>query len=375
MWWLWNLTAEQKRRALLGSSLLLIAGALYLLTDTKSCCAGDADIPVTGHAPMMKDALYERAKEIVAPAGFINTGGEPVRIADHVGKNVILVDFLTYSCINCVRVQPYLNAWHEKYAEHGLFIVGIHTPEFEFEKDITNVERAMRDMEVRYPIALDNDYGTWRAYQNSYWPRKYLIDIDGYIVYDHIGEGGYEETERKIQELLKERAESLGEESDISADLAAPTGVESVGDGLPRTPEIYFGTWRNAEYLANQKPGTGLQNFVAPETLKPNLLYLDGPWTILQEYAEGEKGSSIKLRFLGKKVFMVASSEAGARMKVLIDGKSAGELRGADVDASDTVRIKEEELYRLIEGDTWGEHTLELIIESGTLDAFTFTFG
>ena len=214
MWWLWNLTAEQKRRALLGSSLLLIAGALYLLTDTKSCCAGDADIPVTGHAPMMKDALYERAKEIVAPAGFINTGGEPVRIADHVGKNVILVDFLTYSCINCVRVQPYLNAWHEKYADKGLMIIGIHTPEFEFEKDITNVERAMRDMEVRYPIVLDNNYSTWRAYQNSYWPRKYLIDIDGYIVYDHIGEGGYEETARKIQKLLMERTARPGEQQD-----------------------------------------------------------------------------------------------------------------------------------------------------------------
>jgi hypothetical protein len=145
---------------------------------------------------------------------------------------------------------------------------------------------------------------------------------------------------------------------------------------MPRTPEIYFGASRNGSYLANAKrAGTGPQNFVAPKELQTSALYLDGPWTIEEEYAKGEVGSSIKLRFLAQDVYFVGSSAEGARIQVLVDGKTASSFRGDDVSANNTAGIKEERLYRLIEGDEWGEHTLELIIESGTLDAFTFTFG
>lgn len=142
--------------------------------------------------------------EIVNPAGFVNTEG--ITLKELVGKKVILVDFMTYSCISCIRSFPYTNEWYEKYKDEGLEIVGIHTPEFAFEKNIENVRSAMEHYDIKYPIVLDNEYATWRAYDNKYWPRKYLIDIHGMIVYDHIGEGAYAETEEKIQELLRERA-------------------------------------------------------------------------------------------------------------------------------------------------------------------------
>src|SRR3990167_6237732 len=158
-------------------------------------------------------------KEITSPSGFVNTG--PFNLKDIVGKKVILLDFMTYSCINCQRTFPYLNAWYEKYKDQGLEIVGIHTPEFAFEKNIENVREAMRRFGILYPVVFDNDYATWRAYGNQYWPRKYLIDIHGDIVYDHIGEGAYEETEMKIRELLLERSRLLGERSADAGALAA----------------------------------------------------------------------------------------------------------------------------------------------------------
>jgi thiol-disulfide isomerase/thioredoxin len=135
-------------------------------------------------------------------SGYINTH-DGFRLSEIVGKKVVLVDFWTYSCINCQRTQPYLNAWYKKYKDAGLEIVGVHTPEFAFEKDRANVVAAVEKFGITYPVVQDNDYQTWGTYGNRYWPRKYLIDIDGYIVYDHIGEGGYEETEEKIQELLR----------------------------------------------------------------------------------------------------------------------------------------------------------------------------
>lgn len=147
--------------------------------------------------------------EFVNPSGFVNTDSFTMR--ELVGKKIILIEFMTYSCINCQRTFPQVNSWYEKYKDEGLEIVGIHTPEFAYEKDIDNVRDAMKKEGIEYPIVMDNDYATWRAYGNNYWPRQYLINIDGNIVYDHIGEGAYRETELKIQELLAERKERLGQ--------------------------------------------------------------------------------------------------------------------------------------------------------------------
>jgi thiol-disulfide isomerase/thioredoxin len=148
--------------------------------------------------------------EIVNPAGFVNTNDKPVKLSDYVGKQVILLDVMTYSCINCQRTFPYVNTWYEKYRDEGLIVVGLHTPEFAFEKDKTNVEKAMKEFGITFPVVLDNDYATWNALDNRFWPHMYLIDIHGNIVYDHIGEGAYAETESKIKELLTERENFLG---------------------------------------------------------------------------------------------------------------------------------------------------------------------
>ncbi len=152
-----------------------------------------------------KDAEYARAKEIVGPTGFINT--DEVSIGENLGDRVILLEFWTYSCFNCQNIQPYLNEWHDEYEDDGLLIIGVHRPEFEFEKNPASVERAVGEAGIRYPVVLDNDSTTWDSYNNRYWPARYLIDADGFIRYQHFGEGAYEENEEEIQELLSERDE------------------------------------------------------------------------------------------------------------------------------------------------------------------------
>jgi thiol-disulfide isomerase/thioredoxin len=358
--------------------VVIVAAIWYLQAQKPNIDASSisADAEIATETPGEKAGKYERAKEIVSPAGFVNT--EPLTIQELVGKRVVLIDFWTYSCINCQRTLPYLIAWYEKYKDKGLAIVSIHTPEFEFEGKIENVRKAAQKFGVTYPIVLDNDYGTWRAYKNQYWPRKYLIDIDGYIVYDHIGEGGYEETERKIQELLMERAERLGEDvSGIRTAVAEPEEAEAVDITRPRSPEIYFGALRNT-YLGNGDQGTpGGQELKRPKTIALDMLYLVGSWNIYPEYAENAaKDARIIFKYRAEKVFIVASAEDGARVQILQDGVLIGDAAGSDVDANGYVRIQDDQLYRIVDNpDGYGEHTLEIIIEGPALHAFTFTFG
>ena len=164
-------------------------------------------VPQTVSAP--ETVTTKPFVEIVNPAGFVNTDGVPITIGQYIGKKVILVNIMTYSCSNCQATFPYVNSWYEKYADDGLLVIGIHTPEFAFEKDIKNVTTAMQKFGITYPVVLDNEYATWNAYANRYWPHKYLIDINGRIVYDHIGEGAYAETEQQIRKALAERTEVL----------------------------------------------------------------------------------------------------------------------------------------------------------------------
>jgi thiol-disulfide isomerase/thioredoxin len=154
-----------------------------------------------------KEAKFKRAKEIVDPTGFINT--DRVSVGEFADEKVVLLDFWAYSCYNCQNTQPYLNAWYDKYQDDGLVIIGVHKPEFEFEKDYANVEAAVRQADIKYPVVLDNNDATWEAYSQRYWPTIYLIDTDGFVRYKHIGEGAYEETETKTRELLAERDEAV----------------------------------------------------------------------------------------------------------------------------------------------------------------------
>jgi len=310
--------------------------------------------------------------EIVNPSGFVNTDG--ITIGELVGKKIILVDFMTYSCINCQRTFPYVKAWYEKYKDQGLEIVAIHTPEFAFEKDIDNVQKAMEENGINYPVVLDNDYATWRAYKNNYWPRKYLIDINGSIVYDHIGEGAYEETEKKIQELLKERAEVLGL-GDVGEDSGLATDSISDVEISARSPETYFGSARN-EYLANGTPGkSGVETFEAPTVAFANRLYLVGTWNIDGEYSEAVSDARVIYRFNAREVYIVAEADSEGVIEVYQDGELVTDVnRGESVGEDGFVVVRESRLYKLIKNEKAGEHVLELRVSPG-IRLYAFTFG
>lgn len=326
-----------------------------------------------GSAELSADS-YEKQPyiEIVNPSGFVNTGGESVTLEQYVGERVILLDIMTYSCINCQRTFPYVEGWYEKYKDEGLIVIGLHTPEFAFEKDIKNVEEAMAGFGITFPIVLDNDYATWRAYGNRFWPRKYLIDIHGDIVYDHIGEGAYEETEAKIQELLKERQEVLGIQADLDTSLFAETVPKLQKDS--NSPETYFGNARN-EYLGNPlERRYGINDYVLPDNRELNTLYLGGVWDLIDESATAMEDGVIVYKYNAKEVYLVAGSDSEVEVEVWQDGQLVSDAGGEDVQ-NGVVRIQKNRLYKLIKNEAAGEHTLELRVKGTGVSFFAFTFG
>jgi thiol-disulfide isomerase/thioredoxin len=364
--------------------LIAIAGTIVYLESLKPVriSPGEAVIQPNvsvGAAKSSKINMgYPLAKEIVNPSGYINT--DKITVSELVGKKVILIDFWTYSCINCVRTIPYLNNWYEKYNDKGLVIIGVHTPEFLFEQKYENVQAAVQKFGIKYPVVLDNNYSTWTAYGNLYWPHDYLIGIDGFIVYDHIGEGGYAETEQKIQELLKERMAVLKINETVTANISIPSGAVNVDFTKVGSPEVYFGAGRN-DYLGNGRPHTvGIQNLSEPAEIKTNALYLVGNWNFQEEFAENENPEAkIIFHYNAKSVYLVASAKDNVTIQVFRDGKSLGNEAGGDVvqrNGSSIVNISESRLYKLIEDPAgYGEHTLEINVENPGLQAFTFTFG
>lgn len=337
-------------------------GASSAGTEKISVEAGDSKLEALASAD--KKAGYEAAIEIAGPTGFINAAKD-FTLKSLIGKKVILLDFWTYSCINCIRTLPYLTAWYEKYHDAGLEIVGIHTPEFDFEKKYENVKMATEKYGIKYPVVMDSDYGTWTAYGNRYWPHEYLIDLAGYIVHDQVGEGNYNDTEKEIQKLLKQRAEILEEKA-----VAIPSSTVTVpvgGLGGAMSPEMYFGSARN-EYLGKD-------------------LRLEGDWDIQSEFAKNKSagspaqtGEKITLRYQASGVYFVAgSASAPIDIEVLRDSKPLDKsAAGEDIffkDGKSFVRVSEKRLYRLIDDTSPGTHLMELIIHSPGLEAYTFTFG
>lgn len=314
-------------------------------------------------SPEEKARYYKKAIEISTPDGFVNTDGKLITLESLRGQ-VVLLDIWTYSCINCQRTIPYLNEWYKKYQTEGFEIVGLHTPEFAFEKVLANVEQATKGFGIEFPVVLDNDYSTWTAYGNKYWPRKYLIDIDGYIVYDHIGEGAYEETELSIQRALAERAERMGEE--FVADGAVVTVKSDLvaEQSKVKSKEAYFGAFRS-DQLENGPKRTVIKNtFSIPDEIKTSVVYLGGEWDIVREYAQGSAGASIVYKYDAKDVYMVAGSVEPVTIDVYKD----------DVLVKSIV-VQEEKLYPLIEGDGYGVSTLRLEVKEAGLQVFSFTFG
>jgi cytochrome c biogenesis protein CcdA/thiol-disulfide isomerase/thioredoxin len=305
---------------------------------------------------------YALAPELIPSGKWFNS--EPLTLASLRGK-VVLLDFWTYSCINCQRTLPYLRNWWEKYKDKGLVIIGIHSPEFEFEKDPTNVQSAIDDFTLHYPIFQDNNFSTWRAYSNQYWPAKYLVDKDGYIRYYHFGEGSYAETEKIIQTLLEQAT---------NTDIAMPLNTETYTVNT-KTPETYLGFYRSSNMASPENVVKDKVNrYSVPKNLNPNKYALAGDWLISGEYAEASPNSELILNFDAERVFLVMRTTDGqsARVKVYVDDKL--QFFGSD-NKDGIVTITKDTLYDLVKIPGGGRHILKLQFIDGKVQAFAFTFG
>ncbi len=323
-----------------------------------------AALPVEGHLPGFDGAT-----------GWLNSS--PLTPAELRGR-VVLVDFWTYTCINWLRTLAFVRAWSEKYRDLGLVVIGVHTPEFPFEREVDNIRRAVQDMRVEYPIALDSDYGVWSAFANRYWPAIYLADAEGRIRYHHFGEGDYDDGEWMIQHLLRE-ARSGGIDDELVP--VAPDGFEAQADWTNlRSPETYLG-YQQGQNL--NSPGGVVydepRSYVAPESLQLNTWALSGNWTI-QERASvlNEAGGRIAFRFHARDVHLVLRSQAGTDVpfRVLVDGEPPGPAHGLDVDQEGRGTLAQPRLYQLVrEPGSITDRTFEIAFLDTGVEAYVFTFG
>lgn len=292
---------------------------------------------------------------------------------------VVLIDFWTYSCINCLRALPYVEGWATKYKDAGLVVIGVHTPEFAFEKERANVEKAVRDLKVTYPVAIDSDYGIWRAFNNEYWPAHYFIDGKGRIRHHHFGEGEYAESEQVIQELLKENGAQISSPGTISV---AGAGTEAAYDGANlRSPETYIG-YQRAEHFASQEPiaQDSRKTYTPRQRLSLNQWALSGSWKVGAENAvlQAARGR-IVFRFHARDLHLVLGTTKDTkpvRFTVKLDGTPPGDDHGVDSDSSGSGTVQDHRLYQLIrQKGPVEDRTFEIEFLDPGVQAFAFTFG
>lgn len=303
---------------------------------------------------------------------------KPLSGQDLRGK-VVLVDFWTYSCINCLRTLPYVKAWAEKYRDQGLIVVGVHAPEFAFERDIGNVSKAMKDLGINYPVAVDNQYAIWRAFRNQYWPAHYFIDATGRIRHHHFGEGGYAESERVIQQLLQEAGSS---QSTMGLTEVDAGGVQLAANmDEVASPETYLGYERAENFLSTPKAVPDrTATYREPERPRLNTWGLAGQWMVGAESAllTGPSGS-IVYRFKARDLHLVLSPGPDGkpvRFKVRIDGKPPGTAHGVDVAADGSGTVTGQRLYQLVrQSGVITEHTFSIEFLDSGVSAYAFTFG
>jgi thiol-disulfide isomerase/thioredoxin len=302
---------------------------------------------------------------------------EPLTAAELKGK-VVLVSFWTYSCVNWIRTQPYLRAWAEKYEDDGLVVIGVHTPEFEFEKNLENVRWAVGNLGVGYPVVTDNDLGIWRAFGNQYWPAFYFIDASGRLRHEKFGEGDYEQSERVIQQLLIE----AGAKVDLEPAAVTPVGLEVAADwGNLKTPETYVGYARASGFASPGGMRVGeARDYVAPSSLRTNQWGLSGNWLVEHEAATvSAPGGRIVFKFRARDVNLVMGPSAPGspvRFRVLVDGEAPGAAHGGDVDANGYGTVVEQRLYQLVRqpGDITDREVQIEFLDAGA-EAYAFTFG
>ena len=294
---------------------------------------------------------------------------EPLTLDALKGK-VVLVDFWTYTCINCIRTFPHLTGWYEKYKDDGLVIIGVHTPEFEFEKNQKNVLNALEEYGITYPVVQDNDYKIWNSYSNRYWPAHYLIDKDGNIRYTHFGEGEYEKTEKVIQELLRESGK------DVDTDIL---DLENYAPTMRNTPETYLGYGRMERFASPEKILSDINaKYSVPSLIESDFFAYGGVWNITDEYSESSKNAVIDLSFKAKEVFLVMRPKdlkKPGEAIILIDGKPilASEA-GVDVN-NGIVNIDQDRLYKLVKFGEQKPSRVTIQFNDAEIQVFAFTFG
>ncbi len=326
--------------------------------------SGGSSLPVEGQLPSLDGAVQ-----------WLNS---PALSSESLKGKVVLVDFWTYSCINCLRSLPYVKAWAEKYRDQGLVVIGVHAPEFAFERDVGNVTQAMQRLGITYPVAIDNDYAIWRAFNNQYWPAHYFIDAQGRVRFHHFGEGEYARSERVIQQLLKE----AGQQVSPGLSTVQASGEQMAGDlAAVRSPETYVGYGR-AENFAS--PGGARHDqsnrYQAPNQPTLNQWGLDGSWNVGEEQATATApGARIVYRFQARDLHLVLGPGANGqpvRFKVTVDGQAPGAAHGMDVGDDGSGLVTEQRLYQLVRqtGEV-EEHTFSIEFLDPGVAAYAFTFG
>jgi cytochrome c biogenesis protein CcdA/thiol-disulfide isomerase/thioredoxin len=342
-----------------GVAMMAAGGAM------KVSAQAPGALPVEGNLPPLDGAVQ-----------WLNS---PPLTAQALKGKVVLVDFWTYSCINCLRTLPYVKAWAEKYRDQGLVVIGVHAPEFAFERDVGNVTKAMKDLGINYPVAVDNDYRIWRAFNNEYWPAHYFADAQGRIRYHHFGEGEYAESERVIQQLLREAGAAKVDNGLINANA---TGVQLAPDmNEVQSPETYVGYQRAEHFVpeASLAPDT-VATYNPPSQLALNDWSLDGQWKVGSERATSSAPASrIVYRFHARDLHLVLGPNTDGkpvRFKVLIDGKAPGDAHGTDVAPDGRGLVTEQRLYQLVrQSSVVNDHTFSIEFLDPGVSAYAFTFG
>ncbi len=343
---------------LLALVVLLVVGGIYLDysktgMDLANLGASQPNQASSGASASVTPNLknYGPAPDFTGITNWINS--PPLTMASLKGK-VVLVDFWTYSCINCLRTLPFVTGWYSKYSADGLVVVGVHTPEFPFEQVPANVEAAVKRLGVTYPVAQDNNYGTWNAYQNEYWPADYLVDQNGNVVYESFGEGDYVQTENAIRSLLK----------------LPPLTSGSSGNGQDlsqvNSPEMYFGTARQEYLTQTQKVSTSPTAYTQPAKLSVNTFALGGTWQFNSDNAVLDSATgSVQLSFDSAKLYMVAAAGASpVTLSITVDGV-----------AQPDVTVTGSQLYTLFNSTSYTNHTAVITVTGAGFQAYTFTFG
>jgi thiol-disulfide isomerase/thioredoxin len=361
-----SITINCDRRNFLATAAMTLAGARLGIAGCARAQSGtELRLSMEGSFPSLSGATGWLNSEPLAPAGLR-------------GK-VVLIDFWTYTCVNWRRTLPYVRAWAAKYKDHGLVVIGVHTPEFSFEHNPDNVHWAIQDMRINYPVAIDNDYAIWNAFNNEYWPAIYLIDAKGHIRHHQFGEGEYQRSEKVLQQLLIQAGNGGISDDLVSVD---PSGAEVSADGSDlRTPETYTGYGQTENFASpGGAPSDKPHVYTFPARLDRNHWALAGNWTIHKEPVTlNQPSGRIAYRFHARDLNLVmgpTTRGTSVRFRVRIDGQPPGTAHGADVDGSGSGTIVEQRLYQLIrQVEPVADRECEIEFLNPDVQVFDFTFG